>query len=108
MTTAIRALDVTYMHFAYFGEYGHIYDYDELEGAWAFEDRVFLTLAWTPDAFASANMASEGPQRVFVWGAAAPGGGPRIYSVGGGRLRSSSRIHRRPAMGFGMRAWATP
>lgn len=29
---------------------GHRYDYDALEAQWAWQDRVYLTLAWTPDA----------------------------------------------------------
>ncbi len=34
---------------------GHRYDYDALEGQWAWQDQVFLTLAWTPDALRYAN-----------------------------------------------------
>jgi uncharacterized protein (TIGR02001 family) len=60
MTTQDSSARLTYVHFAYFGEYGHIYDYDELEGAWAYQDRVFVTLAWTPDAF---RFTEYGPQR---------------------------------------------
>src|SRR5579862_335047 len=29
---------------------GHRYDYDQLQLSWSFVDRLFLTLAWTPDA----------------------------------------------------------
>lgn len=51
MTSRDSSATLTYVHFAYLGEYGHIYDYDEIEGSWAFEDRVVATLAWTPDTF---------------------------------------------------------
>jgi uncharacterized protein (TIGR02001 family) len=41
---------VKYVHYAYPDSHGtpH-YDYDELSGTWAYEDRLFLTVAWTPD-----------------------------------------------------------
>jgi uncharacterized protein (TIGR02001 family) len=51
LTTRSSSARVSYVHFAYLGEYGHIYDYDQFEGAWAYQDRLFVTLAWTPDAF---------------------------------------------------------
>jgi uncharacterized protein (TIGR02001 family) len=39
-----------YTHFAYPDDHGTPrYDYDELAGTWAYEDRVFVTVAWTPD-----------------------------------------------------------
>lgn len=48
---------LTYVHYAYPGGIylyerleGHRLDYDELSGTWAFEDRLYLTLGWTPNA----------------------------------------------------------
>jgi len=40
-----------YVHYAYPDVHGtpH-YDYDELSGTWAYEDRLFLTVAWTPNS----------------------------------------------------------
>ena len=41
---------LTYVHYAYPDDHGSPrYDYDELAVGWAFEDRVFATVAWTPD-----------------------------------------------------------
>jgi uncharacterized protein (TIGR02001 family) len=55
---------VTYTHYAYpGGAYtigplaGRRYDYDTLEGQWAWADQVYLTVAWTPDALRYANQA---------------------------------------------------
>jgi uncharacterized protein (TIGR02001 family) len=48
---------LTYTHYGYpGGGYtlrpldGYRYDYDTLEAQWAWQDQVYLTLAWTPDA----------------------------------------------------------
>ena len=48
---------LTYTHYGYpGGGYtlrpvdGYRYDYDALEAQWAWQDQVYLTLAWTPDA----------------------------------------------------------
>jgi len=41
---------LTYVHYAYPDDHGTPrYDYDELSVGWAYQDRVFATLAWTPD-----------------------------------------------------------
>ncbi len=55
--SATQSLSLSYIHYAFpGGTYlyqrleGRRYDYDELGATWAFEDRVFLTLAWTPNA----------------------------------------------------------
>lgn len=54
---SMTSATLSYTHYAYpGGTYlyepieGHRFDYDELQGAWAFEDRVYLTLGWTPNA----------------------------------------------------------
>jgi uncharacterized protein (TIGR02001 family) len=41
---------LTYVHYAYPDDHGRPrYDYDELAASWAYQDRVFATIAWTPD-----------------------------------------------------------
>jgi uncharacterized protein (TIGR02001 family) len=41
---------LSYTHFAYPDAHGSPhYDYDELAARWAYEDRLYLTVAWTPD-----------------------------------------------------------
>jgi uncharacterized protein (TIGR02001 family) len=68
MTTRDSSARVTYMHFAYFGEYGHIYDYDELESAWAYQDRLFVTLAWTPDTYRFGEYGVQRDRSAFSYG----------------------------------------
>jgi hypothetical protein len=53
---------VSYTHYAYpGGSYtlrplgGYRYDYDTLEGQWAWRDQLYVTLAWTPDALRFEN-----------------------------------------------------
>jgi uncharacterized protein (TIGR02001 family) len=57
LTSQDSSASLTYTHYGYpGGDYtigrlaGHRYDYDALEAQWAWQDRVFLTVAWTPDA----------------------------------------------------------
>jgi uncharacterized protein (TIGR02001 family) len=57
LTSPDSSASLTYTHYGYpGGDYtigrlaGHRYDYDALEAQWAWQDRVFLTAAWTPDA----------------------------------------------------------
>jgi uncharacterized protein (TIGR02001 family) len=56
-TSADSSATLTYTHYGYpGGSYtlkplaGFRYDYDALEAQWAWQDEVYLTLAWTPDA----------------------------------------------------------
>jgi uncharacterized protein (TIGR02001 family) len=57
-TSADSSATFTYTHYGYpGGSYtlqaplaGYRYDYDALEAQWAWQDAVFVTLAWTPDA----------------------------------------------------------
>ena len=49
MTGASSNATLTYVHYTYPSGSLPRYDYDELEGAWAYEDRLFITLAWSPD-----------------------------------------------------------
>jgi len=56
-TAADSSATLTYTHYAYpGGAYtigplaGFRYDYDALEAKWAWQDQVYLTAAWTPDA----------------------------------------------------------
>jgi uncharacterized protein (TIGR02001 family) len=50
LINADSSATVKYVHYAYPDSHGtpH-YDYDELSGTWAYEDRLFLSVAWTPD-----------------------------------------------------------
>ena len=55
--SATQSLTLSYIHYAFpGGNYlyepveGRRFDYDELDGTWAFEDRLFFTFAWTPNA----------------------------------------------------------
>ena len=68
LTTRNSSAKLSYVHFAYFGEYGHIYDYDELEAAWAYQDRVFVTLAWTPDTFRFTEYGFEKDRSALSYG----------------------------------------
>jgi uncharacterized protein (TIGR02001 family) len=47
---ADSSLTLNYVHYAYPDSRGMPnYDYDEIAGTWAFQDRLFFTVAWTPD-----------------------------------------------------------
>jgi uncharacterized protein (TIGR02001 family) len=55
--SADSSATLTYSHYDYpGGAYtieplsGHRYDYDALEAQWAWQDQVYLSVAWTPDA----------------------------------------------------------
>ena len=57
MLTPDLSATLTFTHNAFPGGdydnphiYGQRYDYDQLGMSWAFRDRLFITLAWTPDA----------------------------------------------------------
>ncbi len=61
-TTEDSSATVTYSHYGYpGGAYtieplaGHRYDYDTLEGQWAWQDQVYLSVAWTPNALRYAD-----------------------------------------------------
>jgi uncharacterized protein (TIGR02001 family) len=50
LLNANSSATLTYVHYAYPDDHGRPrYDYDELAAGWAYEDRVFATVAWTPD-----------------------------------------------------------
>ncbi|HEY6455993.1 MAG TPA: TorF family putative porin [Steroidobacteraceae bacterium] len=64
LTSSNSSASLTYTHYGYpGGDYtigqlaGHRYDYDALEAQWAWQDRVSLTLAWTPDALGYKNFS---------------------------------------------------
>jgi uncharacterized protein (TIGR02001 family) len=60
---------LTYAHYAYPGSADGHYDYDELEGAWAFQDRLFLTLAWVPNALGYTHHGPERDRNALSFGA---------------------------------------
>jgi uncharacterized protein (TIGR02001 family) len=50
LVTSDSSTTLSYVHYAYPNDHGTPrYDYDEFSGTWAYEDRFFLTAAWTPD-----------------------------------------------------------
>jgi len=66
---------LTYTHYGYpGGTYtlaplaGYRYDYDALEAQWAWQDRVYLTLAWTPDALRYVDYAVARDRNALSYG----------------------------------------
>jgi uncharacterized protein (TIGR02001 family) len=64
LTSPDSSASLTYTHYGYpGGDYtigrlaGHRYDYDALEAQWAWQDRIFLTVAWTPDTLGYQNFS---------------------------------------------------
>lgn len=91
--TAAQSLTLSYIHYAFpGGAYlyerleGRRFDYDELSGTWAFEDRLYLSLAWTPNAIAYREYAIERSRSALSFGVQVhqPIGAGFRFSVGGG------------------------
>ena len=59
LTGLASSLTLTYAHYAYPGSAEGHYDYDEFEGAWAFQDRLFVTVAWVPNALGYTNYSAS-------------------------------------------------
>jgi uncharacterized protein (TIGR02001 family) len=71
LVAANSSATLTYVHYAY--PDSHVtpgYDYDELAGTWAYQDRVFLTVAWTPDTARYSGLAVGLCCRVLSYDAA--------------------------------------
>jgi uncharacterized protein (TIGR02001 family) len=75
LTATDSSASLTYTHYGYpGGDYtigrlaGHRYDYDALEGQWAWQDRIFVTLAWTPDALAYRNSSVVRDRTAYSYG----------------------------------------
>jgi uncharacterized protein (TIGR02001 family) len=73
--TAAQSLSLSYTHYAFpGGTYiyqqieGRRFDYDELGATWAFEDRLFLTLTWTPNAIDYRDYGIERDRRAVSFG----------------------------------------
>jgi uncharacterized protein (TIGR02001 family) len=50
LINANSSATLSYVHYAYPDDHGRPrYDYDELAAGWGYQDRVFATVAWTPD-----------------------------------------------------------
>jgi uncharacterized protein (TIGR02001 family) len=50
LLTGDSSATLSLVHYAYPDAHGSPhYDYDELAAKWAYQDRIFLTVAWTPD-----------------------------------------------------------
>lgn len=91
--SATQSLNLSYVHYAfpggtylYEGLEGHRFDYDELDGTWAFEDRVFLSLAWTPNAIRYGEYSVDRDRSALSFGAQLhqPIGGGFRLSAGAG------------------------
>src|ERR1700722_14174554 len=62
---------VKYVHYAYPNSYrAPHYDYDEISATWAYQDRFFLTAAWTPDTTSYSDRAIGSCCRVLSYDAA--------------------------------------
>jgi uncharacterized protein (TIGR02001 family) len=66
---------LSYTHYAYpGGSYtlgpvgGYRYDYDALEAEWAWQDQLYLTLAWTPDALRFADYTPLRDRSALTYG----------------------------------------
>ena len=80
LTANLRAT-LTYTRYTYPGggygnRYlsGHRYDYDQLAMSWSLADRLYFTLAWTPDAlhyegYESGSLRYEQDRSAFAYGA---------------------------------------
>ncbi len=75
---------------------GERYDYDQLATSWDIMDRLYLNLAWTPDAIGYEQYEGEfqtdaEPQRLFLWPGMAPAA--RLLAIPRGQcgLRSDGR-----------------
>ncbi len=69
-------VSVSYVHYAFPGGsdvYGRFdggrYDYDELDTTWSYEDRLYVTVTWTPDAPEYRNHAIDRDRSAFNYGA---------------------------------------
>jgi len=91
--SAAQSLSLNYTHYAFpGGTYlyerieGRRFDYDELGATWAFQDRVFLTLAWTPNAFEYREYALRRNRSALTFGAQVhqPIGAGFTFSAGAG------------------------
>jgi uncharacterized protein (TIGR02001 family) len=68
-------ISVSYVHYAFpGGSYligplgGYRYDYDELDATWSYQDRLYLTASWTPDALEYRGYQAERNRSAFNYG----------------------------------------
>ncbi len=66
---------LSYTHYAYPGggpaylqTNGYRYDYDELAGVWAYQDQLYATVAWTPDALRYYDYEAHRNRHAFFYG----------------------------------------
>ncbi len=67
-------VSISYVHYAFpGGSYlygaGYRYDYDELQAAWSYQDRIYVTVGWTPDAVAYHDYVAHQDRSAFNYGA---------------------------------------
>jgi uncharacterized protein (TIGR02001 family) len=86
-------VSVQYVHYAFpGGSYvyerfgGERYDYDELEGTWSYQDRLYVTVNWSPNAVQYRNERVTQDRSAFNYGAQLhqPLRGALYLSVGAG------------------------
>jgi uncharacterized protein (TIGR02001 family) len=82
---------LTYTHYEYpGGAYilqpiaGYRYDYDALEAQWAWQDQVYLTVAWTPDALRYLNYSVARDRSALSYGLQLHQPLPRGFSLAAG------------------------
>ncbi len=66
-------VSVSYVHYAFPGGsyvyHGGRYDYDELDTTWSYQDRLYVTVSWTPDALEYRNHIVDRDRSAFNYGA---------------------------------------
>jgi uncharacterized protein (TIGR02001 family) len=71
-TSRDSSATLTYTHYAYPGGlYGFDsvdYDYDEFGAQWAYQDQLYLTLAWVPNALRYTDHSLERGRSAFTYG----------------------------------------
>jgi uncharacterized protein (TIGR02001 family) len=82
---------LTYTHYEYpGGDYtlepiaGYRYDYDALEAQWAWQDQLYLTVAWTPDALRYAFYSVARDRTALSYGLQLHHPLPRGFSLAAG------------------------
>jgi uncharacterized protein (TIGR02001 family) len=71
LLTPNSSATLTFVHYAYPDAHGSPhYDYDELAAKWAYQDRFFVTMAWTPDTAPYSERAFGLCCRVLTYDAA--------------------------------------
>jgi uncharacterized protein (TIGR02001 family) len=75
MSSRNTSVTLTYIHYAHpYSTYPYPrlhalrYDYDAFEGTWAYQDLLYLTVAWTPNTFRYTGYSIEDDRSAFSYG----------------------------------------